>query len=240
MTETEIIAKVRTLMNESGGEDAGELLTDDTLKLDDYIVSVIPDAVALAQDISADKGSSVINMRACAYGIFPDSGEESSDGGEEKSTDNDVGRKEVVYEDALGRATVYDMLPLPDDYAQLIWLMGEAWNRPCFAAEARGSEQHKAQTNPLTMAGINAPVCVDDVDKDGNRVLLCWPQGKREKSNTDKYYLLYSAKYSSGAGLTGEENTLTGICYIIASLVYRIFENIKTADDLLKVGESLI
>lgn len=45
MIETEIISKVRSIMNEIGDEDSLTLLSEDTVKLDEYIKSVIPDAV---------------------------------------------------------------------------------------------------------------------------------------------------------------------------------------------------
>lgn len=45
MTEQEIIAKVRAIMNEIGEEAKLSLLGEDTIKLDEYIKSAIPDAV---------------------------------------------------------------------------------------------------------------------------------------------------------------------------------------------------
>lgn len=45
MTETEIISKVRAIMNEIGEEASLSLLSEDTVKIDEYIKSVIPDAV---------------------------------------------------------------------------------------------------------------------------------------------------------------------------------------------------
>lgn len=45
MTRQEVIDKVRTIMNETGQEEQLSLLSEDTVKLDEYISSVIPDAV---------------------------------------------------------------------------------------------------------------------------------------------------------------------------------------------------
>lgn len=45
MTELEIITKVRAIMNEVGEESKLSLLSEDTVKLEEYIKSVIPDAV---------------------------------------------------------------------------------------------------------------------------------------------------------------------------------------------------
>lgn len=46
MSETEIIKKVRDILNEHGGDDAISIATDRVL-LDDYIKSAIPDAVVM-------------------------------------------------------------------------------------------------------------------------------------------------------------------------------------------------
>jgi len=45
MTEAEIITKVRAIMNEAGNDVTLGLLSEDTISLDEYIRSVIPDAV---------------------------------------------------------------------------------------------------------------------------------------------------------------------------------------------------
>ncbi|WP_099465554.1 hypothetical protein [Parabacteroides provencensis] len=47
MTPSEIINKVREIMNEAGEDENLHLLSEDTVKLDEYIESVIPDAVNL-------------------------------------------------------------------------------------------------------------------------------------------------------------------------------------------------
>ena len=49
MTENQIIDKVRVILNEAGEENSLALLTEDTVKLGDYIRESIPDAVTLIQ-----------------------------------------------------------------------------------------------------------------------------------------------------------------------------------------------
>lgn len=51
MTEQEIIDKVRVILNEAGEENTLTLLSEDTVKLSDYIRESIPDAVALVQKV---------------------------------------------------------------------------------------------------------------------------------------------------------------------------------------------
>lgn len=49
MTEQAIVDKVRVIMNEAGEETTLSMLSEDTLKISDYIRESIPDAVALVQ-----------------------------------------------------------------------------------------------------------------------------------------------------------------------------------------------
>ena len=49
MTEQDIINKVRVILNEAGEESSLSLLSEDTVKLSDYIKGCIGDAVTLVQ-----------------------------------------------------------------------------------------------------------------------------------------------------------------------------------------------
>lgn len=49
MTEQEIISKTKAILNEIGEEDNFSLLSEDTVKMEEYIKSVIPDAVGIVQ-----------------------------------------------------------------------------------------------------------------------------------------------------------------------------------------------
>lgn len=49
MTEQEIISKVKAILNEIGEEETLSLLSEDTVKIEEYIKVVIPDAVSLVQ-----------------------------------------------------------------------------------------------------------------------------------------------------------------------------------------------
>ena len=52
MTAQDITTKVRAIMNEAGAEETLTLLSEDTVKLDTYIESVIPDASNLILSVS--------------------------------------------------------------------------------------------------------------------------------------------------------------------------------------------
>lgn len=63
MTQTEIVAKVLALLNEiSAADDTDtELLTEDTVQLEEYIISVLPEAVSLIQAASPSRA---VNAKA--------------------------------------------------------------------------------------------------------------------------------------------------------------------------------
>lgn len=63
MTHTEIVQKVRDILNEHGGDDAINIATDRVL-LDEYIESAIPDAVVML----ASKGYRVNAVKATSVG----------------------------------------------------------------------------------------------------------------------------------------------------------------------------
>ena len=54
MTEQEIISKVKAILNEIGEEETLSLLSEDTVKIEEYIKAVIPDAVSLVQMNQSD------------------------------------------------------------------------------------------------------------------------------------------------------------------------------------------
>lgn len=81
MTEQEIVNKVRAIMNETGEEAKLSLLSEDTVKLDEYIKSVIPDAVniiitnSLVRCVNKKSGEASVAVsreNGMGYIILPD------------------------------------------------------------------------------------------------------------------------------------------------------------------------
>lgn len=66
MTQQEIISKVRIILNEIGEEQTLSLLSENTLKLDDYIKSVIPEAVSFVQ---ANSHTRCVNKKSINTGF---------------------------------------------------------------------------------------------------------------------------------------------------------------------------
>ena len=56
MTQSEIIAKTLVILNEAGGDTQLSLLSEDTLRISDYIEKSIKDGVRMVQAVSPQKG----------------------------------------------------------------------------------------------------------------------------------------------------------------------------------------
>lgn len=71
MTEAEIITKVRAIMNEAGNDESLNLLSEDTISLDVYIKSVIPDAVTIMIENSPFR---CVNRKSAAVNVSESNG----------------------------------------------------------------------------------------------------------------------------------------------------------------------
>lgn len=202
MTEQDIINKVRVILNEAGEESSLSLLSEDTVKLSDYIKGCIGDAVTLVQQRVSPMSvnSKMVNAPA--------------------QVSNGVGS-----------------ISLPSDYVRLISVKMGKWNRPCFTAMSAESEEFKQQCNPYTRTGVNKPMCFYAIDGDG-RKLLFYPG----LSGDELSYLIYEAGYSSSEGLSLDEHSplALAVCYMTASLVYLIFENKPSSDNMAQMAAQYI
>lgn len=64
MTEDEIVIKVRSIMNDLGEDESLTLLSEDTVKLEEYIRRAIPDAVLLVQQNSSVRSVNAVTSAA--------------------------------------------------------------------------------------------------------------------------------------------------------------------------------
>lgn len=204
MTQDEIIAKVRLIMNEVGADQVLSLLNEDLVKLDEYIGGCISDAVNI---IAANSKFACVNKKSKTF------------------TDSDV----KSYDNGSG------YIVLPDDYISLIALKMDGWNRTVLNAAHGGSELALAQYNKYTRAGKNKPVCVLAESKEG-KILELYPVHGDSKVEM----FLYEAKYSDGITGNPEEPISIAICYMCASLVYSIFENKATSEQMKAIAVELI
>lgn len=72
IAESVLVDKVRTLLNEAGGESGVSLITDDTLLLDKYITELLPEAVLFVQ---MNRTRGVLNGKNFANGEVSVTGE---------------------------------------------------------------------------------------------------------------------------------------------------------------------
>ena len=206
MTEQEIISKTKAILNEIGEEDNLSLLSEDTLKIEEYIKSVIPDAVGLVQMNSPVR---CINKKSGAI------------------TNQSLSPVD-------GKCTVV----VPDDYVSLIAIKLACWKRVCIVSHGMDSEEYRRQCNPVTMAGAYKPVCINGYDGTGKRVLMLY--SAKAETKLDMFY--YEAKYTQGDNIDVDVNepVAVAICYMAASLVYTIFENKGTAQEVRTIALNLI
>lgn len=202
MTEQDIIHKVRVILNEAGEESSLSLLSEDTVKLSDYIKNSIGDAVTLVQQHA---GPMSVNKKSV------DAPASVSDG---------VGS-----------------IDLPADYVGLISVKMAKWKRPCSVVMSTESEEFKQQCNPCTCTGVYKPMCFYAVDGKGKKLLL-YPG----ITGDDLSYFVYEAGYSSSDGLSLDANDplALAVCYMTASLVYLLFENKPSSDNMAQIAAQYI
>lgn len=209
MTEQEIISKVKAILNEIGEEETLSLLSEDTVKIEEYIKTVIPDAVSLVQMNSpvrcVNKKSGVVSNSAL--------------------TADDEGKC---------------VLPVPDDFVSLIAIKLSNWKRTCIFVHDMNSEEYRQQCNSYTKAGCYKPVCIMGYDNSGNRTLMLYSASSKSNVNLDMF--VYEARYKSGTDLDVNKNEpiAQAICYMVASLVYSIFENKETSQEMKSIAINLI
>lgn len=206
MTEQEIISKTKAILNEIGEEDNLSLLSEDTVKIEEYIKSVIPDAVGLVQMNSPIR---CINKKSGAVAS-------------------------QILSPVDGKCTVI----IPEDFVSLIAIKLACWKRVCIISYGMDSEEYKRQCNPVTMAGAYKPVCISGYDGTGKRVLMLY--SAKADTKLDMFY--YEAKYTQGTNLDIDANEpiTSAVCYMAASLVYSIFENKVTAQELRGIALNFI
>ena len=147
---------------------------------------------------------------------------------------NGVSSNTSVTSDSEGKC----LIPVPDDFVSLIAIKLSNWKRTCIVAFDLSSEEYKQQCNSYTRAGSYKPVCIMGYNNSGNRVLMLYSA----KADSKLEMFVYEAKYTPGTSLDIDQNepVSQAICYMTASLVYSIFENKATSQEMRNIAVSLI
>lgn len=204
---SEMVKRVRRLLNEAEEDARLSLLSEDTRSIDGHILALLPQAVAFVQKNKAP-GTGCVNPRS-------------------------IDAKDAAAV-ACGDGT--GMLALPHDFAALVSLRLEGWERPCVHMYAAGSSEALAQHNVHTRAGACRPVCAECMSPNGSRALLLspFPAGAR------LVHFVYEAQLDAAEGLAGSDGALAdAVAYCCAALVYSVFERQDQANALLSLATLL-
>ena len=146
ITTTELIRRVRCLINETEDDAAISVITDKVCSFDDIIKELLPQAVAMVQQNKGPKGGYVnVKSLTSVTGIIFDN----------------------------GNGTGY--MNLPADFVELVYCKLTAWKRPCLALFSPLSPQAARQYNEATRIGSLKPVCVEGVASNGYRSIEFFP-----------------------------------------------------------------
>lgn len=126
---------------------------------------------------------------------------------------------------------------LPSDFVVLIKLQMEGWERPCRGACPQGSPLALAQSNVNTRAGVSKPVCVEDVDDEGRRVLLLYslPAGSSPVVKSFVYEKEFDAQ--EGLATSFSNPLLWAVLYQCAGLLYNVYEKRESANAFMALAQ---
>lgn len=209
ITAGELVKRVRRLLNEAEEDAHLSLLSEDTRSIDEHILRLLPQAVALVQKNKAP-GSGNVNPRA-------------------------VGAASAVIADC-GDGTA--LLQLPADFAFLVSLQLKGWKRPCRAMLAPDSSEAVARRNGYVPAGVCRPLCVESVADDGSRAVLLSPLPAGEAPALEHFVYEASFDASEGLegcnALLAD-----AVAYYCAALLYSVFEHQAQANAFLSLATLL-
>ena len=199
MTLAEVKLKIRTILNETGSEDSFSLISVDTVKLDDYIESVIPDACNLVLSVAPVR---YINTKSAAP----------------QST-------------IVGGST---LIPLPEDFSRLAFVQLATWMRAVTEVLNINTEEYKVAKNQFTKPGVNKPLCFFSY-KGTDEALECMPSGA-----ISQFIYVPTISTKEDVVTTIKQELFLPLCYMVASLVYNIFENQPMSNNMKAVVMELL
>lgn len=205
----ELVKRVRRLLNEAEEDTELALLSEDTRSINEHIVRLLPQAVALVQkNKAADVGN--VNPRS-------------------------VDAKETVVADC-GNGT--GVLILPADFYMLVSLQLAGWKRPCRRLSGAGSGEALAQHSKYTRAGVCRPVCVESVTAAGERAVLLSPLPADGGSEIAHFVYEATFNADEGL-VGGDVVLADAVAYYCAALLYGVFERQDQANAFLSLATLL-
>ena len=203
---SELVKKVRLVINEAGSDDDVSLLSADTRSLDETIAGLLPRAVTFIQK-NKGSGAGRVNTKAAT----PSALEITADG--------------------VGGGT----LLLPDDFVALVSLQLAGWKSPVTRLCAHDSREAVWQRNEHTRAGICRPVCVEALTPDGKRCAQLFPLPAGEGA-VPVHFVYEAAFDAGEGLCGYDRWMVDAVVYQCASLLYTVFERYDAANSMLALA----
>ncbi len=203
---SELIDRVKLVINEAGDDSDVSLLSADTRSLDETIAELLPGAVTFIQK-NKGAGAGRVNTKAAAPSALE------------------------ITADSAGGGT----LLLPDDFVALVSLQLGGWNRPVSSLCAYDSREAAWQRNEYTRAGCSKPVCIEAFTPAGERCaqLFPLPAGDGAKPVHFVYEAAFDADAGLAGYDTW---MVDAVVYQCASRLYTLFERYDAANSMLALA----
>lgn len=206
---SDIVSKVRRLLNEAESDEQLTLLSEDTRSMDDHIVALLPQAVALTQR-NKGSGAGCVNARH----VDPDLAclSAGSDG--------------------------CAVIALPRDFYAVVSVQLNGWRQPCTELVQPGSTVAIAQSNEHTRTGTCRPVAVECMAADGSRVAKLYPLPGSGVPRLDHFVYEAEFNAADGLDGCSRQ-LADAVAYNCAALLYNVFERPDAANMFLSLASAL-
>lgn len=203
---SELLKKVRLVINEAASDDDVSLLSVDTRRLDDTIMELLPRSVSFIQKNKGSAGGRV-NTRAL-----------------------NPSQVKVVSNESGG-----GLLLLPDDFVDLVSLQLAGWQSPVHHLHAHDSREAAWQQNEYTRAGCCRPVGVESLTAQGERCAMLFPLPDGDASKP-LHFIYEAAFNAADGLNGYDDVMADAVVYECASLLYTMFERYDAANAMLSLA----
>lgn len=203
---SELIKKVKLVINEAGDDGDVSLLSADTRSLDDTIAELLPRAVTFIQK-NKGSGGGRVNTKAAAPSAL------------------------TITADGEGGGT----LLLPADFVALVSLQLAGWYTPVHHLYAHDSREAAWQRNEYTRAGCHRPVCVETFMSAGERCAQLFPLPSGN-AGMPVHFVYETAFNVADGLQGYDEWMVDAVVYQCASMLYTVFERYDAANSMLALA----
>ena len=203
---SELVNKVKLVINEVGDDSDVSLLSADTRSLDDTIAELLPRAVMFVQKNKV-AGAGRVNTKAAVPSLL------------------------TITADGEGGG----MLPLPLDFVALVSLQLAGWQLPVCRLCAHDSREAAWQHNAFTRAGCCKPVCIETFTQGGERCAQLFPLPSGDAAKP-LHFVYEAAFNAADGLQGYDEWMVDAVVYQCASMLYTVFERYDAANSMLALA----